>query len=257
MKKNKLKNYLKLGILLFGVSIFLVNCEYDKIETETNSKYSIKKITHNQVIRNQKIATKISNYRTLIEKEEASNYQARLLHSDNHNFTIDTDKVMFLENNETGYHSYNFYLIRDNPTDDKLENLFLSLNDDGAYDTYIIKYDFSLAEYETLSEDEIALLETDITPIDFDTSIFNDSELAQKVMFETTDDNGLIWGYNCEQVLVNINCSECEPWYVFQLECSWILLGSSGGGGGNNDGSSNNTNTGNTSGSNNNGTGHG
>ncbi|RBP28389.1 hypothetical protein DFR65_1075 [Oceanihabitans sediminis] len=52
MKKKKLKNYLKLGILLFGVSIFFIACqkeEFNVIENVKNTTTSYKVVSLNQL----------------------------------------------------------------------------------------------------------------------------------------------------------------------------------------------------------------
>ncbi|MEE9349529.1 MAG: hypothetical protein V3U80_05735 [Flavobacteriaceae bacterium] len=100
----KKKNVLQIIVLLFLATFLFVNCERDEFE-KTNSKFSLNKIAHQKVMENQKVEAKIANYKTLVQKEVATNNQARLIYLNDYNFTIDTEKVMYLENNTTGYHS--------------------------------------------------------------------------------------------------------------------------------------------------------
>ena len=49
--KNKMKNYLKLGIFLFGISLILVNCKnnVDDIIADSKSSIHVKHISYNQL----------------------------------------------------------------------------------------------------------------------------------------------------------------------------------------------------------------
>ena len=248
MRKTKLKNYLQLGILLFGIALLLLNCEQEKMdEVKTTSKYSIKKIKHNQLLENQKISDKISEFRVLKEKNKVNN-QARLIHSDEYDFTIDTDRAVYFENTETGYNSYSFYLERDSITTENLENLVLSLNDQGEYDAYIFTYGFSADEFKNLDQQTLESLETTITPLDTNLNFSNGTfskvilvcvEVWEYVMVDPGDYGELVGAENAEeaqhdQAITNIYCYYTDN-----------------GGGGNPDGSTNGNN--NTSGSNNSG----
>ncbi|WP_456422049.1 hypothetical protein [Lutibacter sp.] len=46
MKKRKIKNYLKSGIFLLGISLLLWNCDKDEIEYPNNNEASIKHISY-------------------------------------------------------------------------------------------------------------------------------------------------------------------------------------------------------------------
>ncbi len=45
MKKNKLKNYLKLGIFLFGISLLLINCVKEEIIEEVQQQKKVTRIS--------------------------------------------------------------------------------------------------------------------------------------------------------------------------------------------------------------------
>ena len=247
MKTHTFKNYLKLGIFLFGISFLLTNCEQDDVPNSTSkikSKFQLQKLKYEQIKSNTVIVAEIDK---LVSKTKDNLNFTREVHNNQYGFTVHTEQVIFLTDNQTGYHSYNFYITRDSTTNSTLENLVLSSNNIGTYDTYIINYGFTAQEYPNLTEEELSSINKTISTIDFDTSVFNENDLSQKVQFTTTDNNGSIWGYDCDETLVNINCSNCDPWYVWDLtNCGWIPLG--GGSFGDDDLGIPNTNVGDSTG---------
>jgi len=137
--KNKFKNYLKLGILLFGISITLLNCQKDDsiINVDQNVEilndgYSISIIDKEEVFQNKIIADKILP----ILKTKTTNNSNKVT-NDEHGFTIHTDNVKYLE--KDNYHSYTFYVERDYESN-IIENLLLTLKDDGSYKPFLVQY---------------------------------------------------------------------------------------------------------------------
>ena len=45
MKHKRLKNYLKLGILLFGISLVLINCQKDELTFDANKQINAKTVS--------------------------------------------------------------------------------------------------------------------------------------------------------------------------------------------------------------------
>lgn len=173
MKKHRIKKYLQLGIFIFGISLILINCERDfeikeDIIQEDFSKLTVRTIDLSEVERNAKVFGKI---KSLVESSESAKYSRDTIVNNEYDFYIDTDKVKYVENGI--YNSYNFEVIRENPEDGKLENLFLTLNADYEYEAFIIKYDFTREELNNMTEVELNNRTTQYTPIDFDSSIIN------------------------------------------------------------------------------------
>lgn len=143
--KNKFKTYLKLGILLFGISITFTNCEKDdspNINTTRNSLMNIKRISLNN-FENKDAVNKSIDEVTL----KGNNTLNRIVYDSANDFYIDTDDIILME--QEGYHWLTFSVTRDNGTG--LENLILKHNiTDNSYTSYI-------AEYE-ITEDEIDLI---------------------------------------------------------------------------------------------------
>jgi len=137
--KKIFKNITNLGILLLGISITLLSCQKDdsiinaneNVETLGNG-YSISIINKEEVFQNKIIADKISpilKTKTTINSNKVTN--------DEHGFTIHTDNVTYIE--KGAYHSYTFYVERSNESN-ILENLLLTLKDDGSYKPLLVQY---------------------------------------------------------------------------------------------------------------------
>ncbi|QRM89263.1 hypothetical protein FG167_08465 [Lacinutrix sp. WUR7] len=234
MKKQHLKNYLKFGVLLFGISFLLTNCEKESVEDleyQQKSRFNVKTLNQEQVQPNSSISRKLNELNPKEKGKHLTNSQAREIYSSEYGFTINTDFVKYIEDTENGNHSYSFTITRDNQTDDKLENLLLHYNLENEYDAYIIQYGFTANEYISLDENSINNYSTLLFPIDFDTSVFNEGELAKMV-------------YGCsetwEWVVVNDGDEgELNPnlgthtmgWALTGISCGYFDNGPGGGGG--------------------------
>ena len=88
---NKMKNYLKIGVLLFSTLLFLTNCEdnFDEPPVQQSSKVEINEIsfeTFSSKNKFKKITTSISKNNKLINTKNIT--------SNDSSFTIVTDKVI-------------------------------------------------------------------------------------------------------------------------------------------------------------------
>jgi hypothetical protein len=105
--KNKFKNYLKLGILLFGISLTLVNCQKDdeleKVQLVQKSNFSITKISKTKVQENRTVFSKLTNLKEKLEVKN-TNTQNKEIASSEHGFTIDTDYATYIESTDGLYH---------------------------------------------------------------------------------------------------------------------------------------------------------
>ncbi len=74
------------------------------------------------------------------------NYQARMVEIPQYNFTVDTDKIIFIEADMLL--SYTFRIYRDDDNE-LLENLVLKPSENGSsYDAFLFQYDFSEEDIE-------------------------------------------------------------------------------------------------------------
>ncbi len=144
MKKHRLKNYLKLGILLFGVFIATISC--DKDDTTSNNQvpvlsnsteFKLQRITNPPVSQNKELSEKLSSFKSKSNHSDLD-YQAREVYNAELDFTIDTDISNYIEYG--AYHSYTFPITRIEGNG-LVENLLLSLQIDGTYKAYLVTYD--------------------------------------------------------------------------------------------------------------------
>ncbi|MFD2824459.1 hypothetical protein ACFS5M_12325 [Lacinutrix iliipiscaria] len=174
MKQKRFKNYLKLGLLLFGVSLMFVNCQKDddfkNEQTNQNiNPYKISKISLNDIKRKGHFEIVKPKIKT---KEEIENIQNLKTYNSIYNFKIDTDYVTYIENSDGSYHSYTFPVIYE-IAKDSLDNLLISLQKDGTYSAFLVKYN-------TTPQEKLDI--EDGNPVD----------LTDKVFYTAIDDDVLI-----------------------------------------------------------------
>lgn len=158
--KQKIKNYLKFGILLFGVSLILTNCQKDDDFHSTNknpntinkSNYKIKNINLKDLQRNKSVFQKVSkiNFKTA----------NKIVNDTINGFSIDTETGIYIENGN--YHSYTFRIDRATPNNFLLENLVLSKKDT-SYQTILYQYNITQEEFNLISQQQFVNLEGKIT----------------------------------------------------------------------------------------------
>ena len=228
MRKRKIKHYLKTGILLFGISLLLWNCEKEDteiiqedseiIQSESNSDLKIEIVNLKQIESNSIVSNKLNK---IIAKSsnKVSSYAAKNIYNAAYNFTVNTDYVKYIENGD--YHSYNFPITRDNPVNDNIDNLLLSLNKEGGYDAYIVQYNVAKESFANLNLEEFNKINIHFTPINFDSS----SLLAARLSFECVQDHYLycpLGGGHTEGF-----DDSCELEIAVTSTCGWV---DSGGG---------------------------
>lgn len=194
MKKNKVTNLLKFGILLFGISLLLSNCENEdkpiqELEIEQEEpNIKISKIHKEKIQENKAISQKLNTFKEKIKKE---NTFQKTIYSSEYDFYIETDYATYIENKDGSYHSYTFPILREK--DNKLiENLLLSLQPDGSYKMFLTSYQ--------LSEQDLDDIENGIE-VDFTNKInskeISDDNLINNVFAKT---------YGCVETYY-LNCS--------------------------------------------------
>jgi hypothetical protein len=132
MKKNKLANLLKLGILFFSISLLLFSCEKEELmPLEVNSKIIPKKISLSEAKKNK-------DFTLISEKFKLKPYLSEnSFVKKSKDFTIDFSS--FYEIKKENYTSYTFLLKRNNNDNDISENLVIEKKND-TIRGYIVKY---------------------------------------------------------------------------------------------------------------------
>lgn len=188
--KKTFKHYLKLGILLFGISLTLLNCQKDDDSSyfpiNGQGNKIIKVLRKNDIIKNSKVYSSINKTNGKLKRGSLN----KVVSDSKTNIEIDTDYAKYLEK-DNGYHSYTFLVIN-TPEGGGLENVLLSLQNDGNYKEILIHYNISDEEISMLNNGEFVNFEGRIT-----SSVINSNfsyEALSKVfwndgcMYETTGD---------------------------------------------------------------------
>jgi len=127
--KKSIKKLYKLGLLLIGVSLTLVNCQKDDSITETaiENKAIIKIKTFEELSNNPTFIRSMELYKGEIKKSKSNN-----------DYEIDYTKIKEItyENNV----SYTFAIYRDENTEGVFENLVIQNYASGSSETFILKY---------------------------------------------------------------------------------------------------------------------
>lgn len=180
-----MKNYYLFLLLL----ILFTNCQKDSSiepsitpQQSIQTNFSVKTINLNKIKPNENLSEKINSFKA--QRKSSIESQNNIIYNSDYGFSINTDFVKYVENGN--YHSYNFMMTRDNPIDDKLENLVLSLNDAGGYNAYILKYDFTPQEFENLKLDSLKAKTTEYTRINFDPSFLEGETLVSNRVQENS-----------------------------------------------------------------------
>jgi hypothetical protein len=139
MKKNRFANLLKIGILFFGISLLLLNCEkYDYITIENTNKENFiitdnnfQKLTFDRHFND---AIEFLKPKGKIKSKNTSNKED----NDIYNFDIDSTKIRKIETDSIV--SYTFFIRRENPTTNYFENLLVNIKQNEDPEAFIIKY---------------------------------------------------------------------------------------------------------------------
>jgi len=140
--KNRKTNFIKLGILLFGISLFLFNCEKEDeaFISQTKFKYKIEKVTFTFYQNNTTLLKKVDEFNVT---KRAIDIQNKTDNSDK-KYTINTKEAIYIENNEGTHHTYTFEISNNDPLE--LQNIVLSLQDDGNYKAFLTTYQITKQE---------------------------------------------------------------------------------------------------------------
>lgn len=237
--KNKFLKIFYLFYLIFLVSSCEKDYNINDINSHQKSGFIISNVSSKDIQKNPILMTKINVIKE--RNDNLSNSENKIVYSADHGFTILTDYGKYIEDLESGTHSYSFPLIRDNPTDNKVENLLLNSNQENGYDSYIVKYGFTKNEYSSLDTISINKQETTITPIDFDTSVLDDEVFSKAIytceetweFINSIEHNGELHGISADGSCMVNGCNYGESvWVLTGITCGYSVIQS-----GNTDGS--------------------
>jgi hypothetical protein len=170
MKKQKLQNLLKLGILILGISLFLTSCEKESnlieetTEIQTQHKLTIKHVSKDKVLENNILNSKIEALTSKIyaNKDNLSNKGGAKYVKD-YDFIIDLESAIYIEDGD--YNSYTFPIIESKTQN--IRNVLFTLNDKNEYDAFLVNYSYTAEQLKTLGADELSK-RTEMIPVNLD-----------------------------------------------------------------------------------------
>ncbi|MBD3862762.1 hypothetical protein [Olleya marilimosa] len=207
MKKST--HYL-LKLLVLTLFFNLTNCQnddivIDKVTSVTNTnKYIVKTVAKQNIFKNKPLLNKLESYKSKTANKNLS--YNRIIHNDSLNIIIDDSNAMYVQNQDSTYHSYTFNALDvNNP--DKIVNLLLSLEPDDTYKESILSYQ--------LTESDINLLKQGLE-VDFTNKIIY-TELNKNTFSNTTGTANKIYysGENCFDISTTVSRC-CSSKHTYQ-----------------------------------------
>ncbi|AUS06890.1 hypothetical protein [Pseudotamlana carrageenivorans] len=168
--KNKLKKLLKFGLALLAIGLLLTNCENEPQEELPNAEsqeptLTLKHYSKKNFENNTKLVSKLKEFKDNLLENKSGKYSGKSIYNKEYDFTVYTDSATYIAYND--YHSYTFPLVQG--ADEKITNVLFELNDQGEYDAYLVKYDYSANEFKNQDLSSLSL-KTSMKPIDL---VFN------------------------------------------------------------------------------------
>ena len=250
MKKNRLKNYLKLGVILFGVSLLLTTCEREDAdfmerspsEQSVKKGYTVKSVSLEAVKKNELIKNSLDVIASQFDfnkttetstSKNQGNYTTSALadpiKSKDNSFTILTDEI--IEIITDNFESYTFKI--ETPTDESsvFENFTIEKNKENQYTYYINRYTNAInsenLEFKyNISRQSVS--ENQINIGDFD-SIFSIADTTPVITSLYVCVETRIWRA-CSLGGPHGNGTQCNSGWDTSRTCSW-LPGHNGTGG--------------------------
>lgn len=149
MKHKRLKNYLKLGILLFGISLFLINCQtddFDKQETQQLTPYNELRV---QIKRGDEVSKRVISYlkqktnnslKVSISKSRISLSKGDSQARETELGTVDTSKEIIVINETNTKHTFKVEIVGQD--ENSITNLIVVETETELLE-YFLKYNFA------------------------------------------------------------------------------------------------------------------
>jgi len=226
-----MKNYLKIGILLFGLILIMTNCETENEVMENpitiEKEFIIKQYHFKDLSSNFKFQKAIEKLNSKNSKSIYSNKST----DDIYNFTIDSTRIK--EVIKGNYTSYTLLINRPFKTSEYFENLVIEIKENETINAFIIKYILS-SPIKIFEEHNSFSFQANFTIVSLD---INNINLSSK---STTDDCSPIAQTWCNWSYPHIagpSCYEANDGRLFTVlaenpNCTENGDPSSGGGGG-------------------------
>ena len=145
MKKQNLKNYLKIGILILGISLFFQSCSKDEIidlQEFKNNNLLVESVSLNEIEDNPLFGNIISSKASKIDIYKSKTSSTSKSTND---YSILTDDI-----SKASYKEYEAYTFRIKNTDQPLftfDNYVIQKNHDGTIEEFILRYEYDQLEF--------------------------------------------------------------------------------------------------------------
>ena len=136
---RKLKKLVSIGILLFGVSLILLNCQKDEVqfETQKESKYHFKKLSLNEILKKTETKNSIHKIEKYFDINSSENTNRDNIEVSN--FIIETESIVQVLTDST--ETYSFRIITPTDSSSTFENFVIDIRDN-QFLYFIAKYEF-------------------------------------------------------------------------------------------------------------------
>jgi hypothetical protein len=149
-----MKNNFKLLTKLFSLILMFafLGCEKDLYDDALTPKkeLNVKHVSLKDLSRTENTALFKKVDQVNLKRKNAL---GKIVYDSINHFYFDDENGKIIETAD-GYKSYTFPIIRE-VNDGKIENLLFSKNQNGSYDTYTVKYDFTEEELKNFSQEQI------------------------------------------------------------------------------------------------------
>lgn len=159
--------------------------------------------------KNPKLVSRLSEFNEKLTKNKSAKFSTKSVYNKEYDFTIYTDSATYIENGD--YHSYTFPLVQG--ADEKISNILFELNDQGEYDAYLIKYDYTANEFKNQDLNTLSL-KTWMAPIDLD---FDSLTKRTKTAY--------VCVYSYEYVVTDVRFTGGDSNLLYDVY-SWVLTAS-------------------------------
>ncbi len=225
------KIYPSLSLLIF--LFLIVACQKEEIVPQENPETAVERNDVSVEVFNVKDIKDNQHLQEALEVLESHNKkrQRKEMLPSGYGFTINTEVVKYIE--KEGYHSYSFPVTREGG-DGNIENLLLSLNSNGGYNAFLVKYGFDRFELEAMDKTAISATTTQFKPINFDYSM-NQKRQQKRLSYNSICVEE--WSYLPIEEGQLSGCpgsnAPCplREWVLTSRECTWVSSGGGGDGG--------------------------
>lgn len=167
-RKNKITNLLKTGIILFGVSLLLWNCEKEEYIEITSKKSIAKKVSLNEMFEKDDFKKSYTKIKEKVEKniktkQIKKGVSQKNSEEDLYDFKIDTTNIMLTELDTIT--SYAMSISRNYSYKDYFENLVLQKKDGENVGAYLLRY--NLSSNNNVQKNNIKVIELELDKVNF------------------------------------------------------------------------------------------